>query len=252
MRSIQMAVAALLVLICSCMESREELWIESTGAGKARITVSVPTSIVHLNGGASGVPARIDAFFAPIDTVHDVKTQITEGAKRTTIDVSFQFRSAVQLRKVLDEHSHETLPFPAIRHLVGALSIHRDGIEWIAERTVDVAKALPGARLVAAQDNSNRLITILHLPLAAAEHNATHSSNKGRTLIWDMPLSTALRAPYVQRVTVAPATPLLTAVAIITPALLATIALFWRRKQTRSSHNQLGLNQEPIGAVEPD
>jgi hypothetical protein len=136
--------------------------------------------------------------------------------------------------------------------LLGTLSIHRHGIEWIAERTVDVAKALPGSRWVAAQDSSHRLITILHLPLAAAEHNATHSADRGRTLIWDMPLSTALRAPYVQRVKVAPATPLLTAVAVITPALLATLALYWKRKRKRSSPNQLGFDQQPVGAAEPD
>jgi hypothetical protein len=64
-------------------------------------------------------------------------------------------------------------------------------------RTLSPSKALPGwALLPASPLDGHHLVYIIHLPAAATDSNATRVSDAGRTLVWDMPLAMALKAPF--------------------------------------------------------
>jgi hypothetical protein len=223
--------AAPILLLSSCIDSREEIWLHSSGSGKARITVGLPSSVITLRGGPEAVSALIDELLAVHPSIISVEKQITTVDKRSTIQVSFRFDSAFQLSSSMAKAANDPkIPAPA-RHFMGRTVFLQDGLAFTGERVIDVGKAIPGSRFLPPTDSNHRLQTILHLPLAPTEHNATRVENNGRTLIWDIPLTTALRAPHIQRIRVRAPAPLVAAISITTSLILLAAILLWRKSR---------------------
>lgn len=224
--------AAPVLLLSSCIDSREEIWLQRSGGGKARITVSLPSSVVTLRGGPDAVSALIDELLAVHPTITAVEKHITTEDKRATVDVSFRFGSALDLSSTMANAAADPKIPAAVRHIMGRTTLQQDGLALTGERIIDVGKAIPGSSFFASSGTDHRLQTIIHLPLTPTEHNATRVENNGRTLIWDIPLSTALRAPHIQRIRVRAPAPLVAAISI-TATLMALAALFFWRKRSR-------------------
>jgi hypothetical protein len=223
--------ATLALLLPACIDSREEIWLHPSGGGKAHITLSLPSSVVTLRGGPDAVAAFIDDLLAQHPSIVSVDKQISTAGKRTTIDVSFRFDSALQLSSSMAKAADDpNIPAPA-RHFMGRTLFQQDGLGFTGERVIDVGKAIPGSRFFPDTNTDHRLQTILHLPFAPSEHNATRAKNDGRTLIWDIPLATALRTPHIQRIRVRASTPLVATAGIASSLITAAAILLWRKRR---------------------
>lgn len=220
-----------LLLLTSCIDSREEIWLNPSGSGKVRITVSVPSSAIALRGGSDAITTSIDTLLSRHPGVSSVHKEITTADNRSTIDVSFEFDSALKLSSSMAESADDPdIPAP-LRHFMGRTTLRQDGLGITGERVIHIEKAIPGSGLLASATTGNRLQTILHLPLAASEHNATRVENGGNTLIWDIPLATAMRSAHIQRVQVRAPKPLLAGIIITAAVFVGAAILLWRSRR---------------------
>lgn len=223
-------IIAPLLLLTSCIDSKEEIWLNPSGSGKAHITVSIPSSAITLRGGPDAVSATIDSLLSRHPGISSIHKQITNTDNRSTIEVSFEFDSALRLSTSMAESADDPdIPAP-LRHFMGRTTLQQDGLGLTGERVIHIEKAIPGSGLLASATSGRQLQTILHLPIAATEHNATRVENSGKTLIWDIPLSTAMRSAHIQRVQVRAPKPLLAAMIIAAGVIVAAAFLFWRNR----------------------
>jgi len=195
-RGILLAVCGLLA---SCLDVREEYWLQGDGGGRADITYSVSAMAARMHGGEPGIRNMIDGFLADTPSITSSSYQIvTEGA-RMRVRLQLGFASARDLEKVLSGASIKHFP-SAASYLLGTLRMDLRGTTVDFHREIFPAKALPEAALMPdSQFTRHRLLYIMHLPVAATESNATMLLDDGRTLVWDMPLERALKAPVVTR-----------------------------------------------------
>ncbi|MFN9821119.1 MAG: hypothetical protein ACK56K_10530, partial [Akkermansiaceae bacterium] len=61
---IRLLIACLVtLLVSSCLDSHEEVWINADASGKARVQLSLPTSAVVANGGEKEIRSMIINYF---------------------------------------------------------------------------------------------------------------------------------------------------------------------------------------------
>jgi hypothetical protein len=194
------AAAILLALVCSsCLECREEFWLEADGSGRAEIRASVPASVLAMQGGEAKVGKLLAEFLRDTPEIRGSTYQIRREGDRAAIDLDLTFTSALDLAEVTKGPSAKALP-EAATHLAGEIETRFRGRTLELERSVAPGKALPGsAFLPASTFEGRRLVSIVHLPEPAFDHNATRVGNGGRTLIWDVPVAEAMRKPMVSR-----------------------------------------------------
>ncbi len=183
------------LFLASCIDSREEFWLEANGSGRAQMQFSIPTSAASMCGGNEGIRRMIDQLRQSAPTLRHFRDTITTKADRTHIDVSFSFDSPADLEKLRDGEAFKTLP-GAATHMAGEVKTEIHGLSVDYQRTIAVGKAMPGAFLLPESKFAGcNLLTIMHLPVAASRTNATRIENAGRTLIWDTPMAKAVKSP---------------------------------------------------------
>lgn len=190
-------VAAL--LLASCIDGREEIWLNADGSGRADIRYSLPAAAARFQGGAEGVGRMLGEFLktAP-GLTHSNHEVVTEG-DRLKIRVQASFDSARDLGKVSRSDPMHKLPSSA-NGLAGEVKVAMDGRTIDFSRKIAAGNALPGIGFMPGSPMKDRNLTyILHLPVAAVESNAMRVENEGRTLVWDYPLAQAVKGPVVTR-----------------------------------------------------
>lgn len=232
----RLLVLAVAGLLSSCIDGREEYWLQADGSGRAEITYQLPAAVAAGHGGEPGLRKLIAGFLknTPEITTSTVDVATLENRVRVTLHASFD--SAFALKDLASGDSRDGLP-AAASHLVGEVTANLSGRTLDFTRTIRAAKALPGAAfLPASRFDGHRLLYIMHLPAAAMETNATHVEDAGRTLIWDIPLARALREPVITRFMMEAPIPWRFVSAIAVPLSLATCGLLFlriRRSLTR-------------------
>lgn len=158
--------------------------------------------------------------------------EVVVEEKRVRMKINIAFDSALALRDIGNGASIRTLP-AAASHLAGEVTAGLRGRSLEYTRKISASKALPGAAfLSAAQLDGHRMTYIMHLPSAPIESNATRVENSGRTLVWDIPLSQALKSPVVTRFKMQIPIPwsLVTAITVPLSGAACAIILLRRRK----------------------
>lgn len=183
------------LLLASCIDSREELWLEADGSGRSEITCSLPAAAARLHGGEAGIRAMIARFFQQTPEFTSSSCEVTTLGNRLHVRINAAFDSALDLRDLSSGPSIRTLP-SAASHLSGKTDVAIRGRSLDFTRRITPGAAIPGAAfLPTSQLADHRLLYIMHIPAAAAECNATRTENAGRTLIWDIPLANAIASP---------------------------------------------------------
>ena len=182
--------------LASCIDSREEVWIDRDGGGRAHIRVEIPTAATRLHGGETGVRKLIDSFLAEAPDIRPTSVAVTTTGDRTVVDVAMEFESALKASEAAGGDAIDHLP-PAARHLTGEVETRLRGLTLDFDRVISPGEAIPGVPwLPKSQLQGHRLEYIIHLPAAAKSSNATRTENGGRTLVWDIPLEKAVKAPF--------------------------------------------------------
>ena len=228
---IRAALVVIAALCASCIDSREELWIDGRGSGRAEITVSLPTAAARLHGGESGIARMIDDFIAQTPAITHADHEVSTVGERTTVKLDLAFDSALDLAEISEGPAIRALP-SAASHLLGEISVSRHGRTIDFKRRSYPGKLLPGAALLPASQLDGRLLTIIHLPASATASNATRQENNGRTLVWDSPLSKAVRGPREMYFTLDAPIPWPLVLGVGTPLVLGLAVLILRLRRS--------------------
>jgi hypothetical protein len=236
--ALRLLLAVLAGLLCSCIESREEFWLNADGGGRAEIHFSLPASAAKLQGGDSGIREMIAAFLKDTPEITNARFEVLTVQDRTHVKIHAEFDSALDLMEVAKGSSIQKLP-SAATHFAGEVDARFHGRTLALTRTTAPGKALPGAAfLPASQFTNRRLITILHLPAAATESNATRVENHGRTLIWETPLAAAIQTPVTTRFQMPVPIPWGLVTAITLPLASLAVFAFLKLRKARKQRTQ--------------
>lgn len=192
LRLIAMGTACLLV---SCIDGREEVWLNADGSGRSDVTYSIPALAANFHGGENGVRKMLAEFLGKTPALKNPTCEVTSTDERMTIRVQASFDSALELKDISKCESVGKMPSSATC-LIGSTCVSLNGRTVDFSRTIDAGSALPGSSFMpVTQFEGHRLSYIIHLPQAAMESNATRIDNGGRTLVWDFPLAQAITGP---------------------------------------------------------
>lgn len=218
-------------LLSSCIDSREEYWLQADGSGRAELTYHLPAAAAAVHGGESGIRQMVADFLAQTPELTAATCEVATEETRLRVHISTAFESAMD---IASGDSLNTLP-AAASALTGEITAKFQGRTLDFSRSIAASKALPGAAfLPASQLEGRRMIYIMHLPAAATASNATRTENAGRTLVWDIPLAQAVKAPFTTRFRMDVPIPWGIVSTIATPVLLAACVLVLRFRKSRA------------------
>ena len=190
----------LCLLVVSCIDCKEELWLNADGSGAGEATYDLPASAVNLGGGEDEIRKAINSMLAENPSIHQEKLEIVTTRFRTKIHLRVTFESALKLVDLSKPESTQTLP-PTAQQLAGTFDFRLTGREFELNRTIEANKAFAGGLFMPRKEIEGRkLLYILHLPQPPVESNATRTEDNGSTLIWDYTLEEALKKPLTTRV----------------------------------------------------
>lgn len=187
------------ILLVSCIDGHEELWLNADGSGRADVSYTLPAIAAKFQGGEEGVRTLLAKFLQNTKGLTTSSHEVVTEGDRLKIRVKASFNSVLELKKISKSDPLKKLPSSA-NGLAGRVKISREGRTLDFSRTISPGTALPGAVfLPASQFKDRRLTYILHLPSAPIESNATRTEDGGHTLIWDYSLAAAVKTPITTR-----------------------------------------------------
>jgi hypothetical protein len=233
----RLLVVATAVLLVSCIDSREEIWINADGSGRVEVSCSLPAAAARLQGGEVGVKKLISELLQKSQALQSSSCEVSTEGDRLKICVKAAFASALDFKKIADGTSFKKLP-PAAMKLRGEIKAQLHGLTLDYSRTISAGEAIPGVSFIPASQFKNRNLTyIIHLPVVALESNATSVTDGGRTLIWDFPLAQAIQQPVVTRFKAKIPIPTWVIIAAAAITFITLVGLFYGiRKLRRRRH----------------
>jgi hypothetical protein len=193
-RTILSAVLVVYALVLSsCIEGREEVWLEADGSGRANFRYDLPAAAAKFQGGLGGVEKLLDSILKDFP---DSTSDVTVEGDRLKVEVNLAFASVEEISKMKSSLDGNRVP-SSMEHLAGIFKVQREGLSVDFTRTISPGKALPSAFIPASEFRDRRLTYILHLPVVPKESSATLTENGGRTQIWEQSLSSAMQNPVV-------------------------------------------------------
>lgn len=225
-------VAGIMLLLVSCIDSREEFWIEANGSGRGQITYTIPATAARIHGGDAGIHKLIEDFFQATPSIKRPRHEVLTADGRTTVMVEFSFDSALDLMRTSSADSLDQLP-DAAAHFFGKTHVSWQGRDLEITRSLSPGKALPGAAFLPASQLEGRLVTLMHLPSAARSSNATRTENGGRTLIWETSFADAVKTPLNHRFKIELPLPWVMLGCIVPPVVLIGGGMWIIRRRRR-------------------
>lgn len=187
------ALTLVTLLLSSCIDGREEVWLNADGSGRAHFTYDIPATAAKFQGGIDGVRELLDS---ELKVFPSATHEVTQEGDRLKVDVRLKFTSADEISKIRSSASRGKAP-PSFQHLAGIFKVSRNLRTVDFTRTISPGKALPTAFIPASEFKNRKLTYILHLPVVPTESTADRFENSGLTQIWEQPLTSALRKPMV-------------------------------------------------------
>ena len=232
---------ALLASACSlssCIDGREEYWLEADGSGRAEADYQIPEAVASLHGGEDGVRALLQEFLDSTPEIKSSSLQVSTEGSKLRVRAAVSFDSALDLRNVASGSAMHELP-DAASHLAGTIQADLHGRSLDFKRTVSAGKAIPGACFLPDSTWQGHSLTyIMHLPAAPTSSNATRTEDSGRTLVWEYPLGQAVLKPVVTRFSMPVPIPWKWIAWISAPLALAGCGIFtWKRRGKRAARD---------------
>jgi hypothetical protein len=221
MKTVQNALARLALLpallLVSCLDYREELWIEGDGSGRIEATIAIDSELGAPTDGGSGQPDKIEAqlreLFAATEgaKLESYQTQV-QGTKRIW-DFTVSFRDLRKLKPALAAGRGNIGAvfgdFEIERIPDGRLSVRRtvsfdDGSPPAATDPAapgeGIGQALGkafGGLLANTMFAGRNLDYITHFPTEVIGANSSAINRETNTVTWRIPLAQASQGPVV-------------------------------------------------------
>jgi len=211
--------------------------VGANGAGRVEIIYHLPTSIAMLYGGEAGIRESVTTFLKDTHAFTSAACEVVTEGDLTRVRVRAHFDSALDLMEVTRDGSIKKLP-PAAGHMAGDIKTFISGRTVDFTRKVSAGKALPGGTLLPdSAFDGKHLVYIIHLPSSVIESNATRTEDGGHTLVWDFPLSQALKTNLVTHfemtIPIPWALAFATGIVLLSVAGLTFFLARWARKRNR-------------------
>ena len=191
-RPIRTAAALLCLAVSSCIDGKEEYWLERDGSGHAEACYDLPASLLALHGEQDFLHSIKAWMLDHKDQLQLDSLDADHHGDRTTITVRVSFDNVLRLASLARDPSLASAS-ASTRALVGHLRFDHHGREVSFTRTVRPKDAIGSGRLLPKSETTDRHLTyILHLPEPPLESNATRTDDNGRTLIWESSLADAI------------------------------------------------------------
>lgn len=189
---------AMIPCLTGCLDSREEIWIERSGGGRAELRYEFPASAMILHGGEDGVRGMCEKFLAETPELENSRCGLTASGGQASLLITFEFDSAKDLIGLAGHESMDDLP-AAAKEWLGDLAASIKGREVGFRRVIELSKVAPGIGLVPQRKlTGHKLETIVHLPVVPDFHNADQAEQGGEILRWSIPVSEAAKRAVVQ------------------------------------------------------
>jgi len=228
------------LLVCSCFELREEVWLKPNGSGRAEFEYHFPTRVLIPFGGETGLERQIREVFDAEEAISLDRLELESSADgETRFLIALSTESMFDLLELRDSERLRELA-EASSDFAGSFDVQLRGLDLEVERRIELDRALGLASLAIsrADRDRRRLRYIIHLPAPARSSNADRVADGGRTLAWERTLGEALRDPVDTRFSVRIPLPWWAVVSILAIILLlawALVALIRRLVRRRAS-----------------
>ncbi|MGJ8676628.1 MAG: hypothetical protein ACSHX0_03860 [Akkermansiaceae bacterium] len=196
MKFIYLILSLICILLHSCIDGEEEVFLYQDGSGRARAEYRVPAILLtDVEGKALEESIRRGVEGSPHLKLVTNQVTLEKGYRVIQIEVE---SDNVQKLKV-DDDSEVDHSSSLLLTIIGDIELDMQGLSASIERRVDLGpllhKQFGSANFDALGDSIFRYT--IHLPKAAAESNAHLISNAGKTLQWSYVLADVENQPIL-------------------------------------------------------
>ncbi len=196
-----------IVLLSSCVESEEEIWIHANGSGKLKISQEMPALALSEVGDPQAyvdVIHEIDALEDSVSIQH--LTYEMEGSK-LVFRLEASFENILKLEEIGTRHTTRFLTATGadpekMATASGETTVKLDGLQPSFQRVIDIGSLIPAPvkKMPILLGNASSSFT-MHFPSKVKETNAHQISNGGKTIHWNFLLKNHLEEPMVMNAT---------------------------------------------------
>jgi len=188
-----------ILLYSSCLDGREEYWINRDGSGSMEARYMLPSVAISSLGGEAAMRAKIEAYFANQPNVKMTHLAINRKSGSVFLEINVAFSRASDFVALLNggETDGTNQKPDALDMLLGKMNAERSGLDVALKRNVDIRELFADSPfpLNEKQTKNHNLEYIIHLPVKGKASNAHEVTNDGKTLRWSFPLGQALNEP---------------------------------------------------------
>ncbi|MGJ8655390.1 MAG: hypothetical protein ACSHX6_02985 [Akkermansiaceae bacterium] len=201
----------LFILVGCKIDGEEEIEIHDNGALTMRVNYQIPELGLSLEDGRLLVE-YIQAFAFRHESI-SVNELSCEPSGNSTVRLIAEIHSsdALKLQEIMEaetimferDDSLDLELFAKLKAIIGEISIGVEGTNIIFNRAIVLGELLENGlpTLNPLLLGNYQFRYSLTSPRAAAHHNATTTSNNGKTLTWVMPLKHHVSTPFIMQAT---------------------------------------------------
>jgi len=197
-----------LMLLNSCIDGEEEVFINADGSGRIKVQYRVP-GMIFSDAEAKELIAIIEKEAGEKENLEIVTNRVDSQKGQKVIQIEIKAASVLELEGMLDDHGGEgedgekrSKTDKLLHALLGDMKVSISGLTATVKRDVDLESLLNeylgqrGALLL----GESEFRYSVHLPKAATESNAHELRNEGKTLQWTYKLRECQKTPILMSV----------------------------------------------------
>ncbi len=228
-----------ILLLHSCIEGEEEIWIKGDGSGRLVAHYSLPSLALQQLGDPNDYVRAIKMIDEREDGIEVQKITFESKSGKAVLHLEATFKNAMDLLKIADRNQsvfvEEAQADPAqLDALSGTIEVGIDGLSPTFNRAVSLGPIFPSmVQKSPAMLGKSTFNYTIHLPAEAKETNAHEVSEDRLTVKWTFLLKEYVNRPMIMAVKTA--LPIPWWVLTILGAIVFMIAwIIWKRLQRRS------------------
>jgi len=188
------------LLVLSCIEYEEEMWVNNDGSGKIKMKISMPKFLSEYETEGEGISSfdgeNVKKKFEEIDGLTLIDSKSYEEDEKNVIEMVVKFDSFEILAKANEEEDNKLF--------IGDIKMEKDGDGRIVfKRTVSMEDSSKSEadkeseKLMAAMFGQYKFSYIVHFPNKVIEANTSDDNidQKLNTVKWTFPLTSIISAP---------------------------------------------------------
>lgn len=196
--------SVIMLLVSSCIDGDEEVWINKDGSARMRAEYRVPATAVS-QGEAEQIMGSIRKAIEKDPGMELVEYSATKSKGKRVIVVELTTTNLMKLKNMVPKEGKGGKPAElteeqrVMLHVIGKISVQVEGMDIEMRRKVKLAPLLEKyvGKKSSIPYKTSQFRYILHLPFPVESSSATETLDNGRTLIWESRLSDYREEPLV-------------------------------------------------------